>query len=164
MGEIDKPHKEGCSESELPTARTVSNLRILDTGETLNLNSDRWSFTLKCKTLKIQVTLNSALYFFTFSQSKTLKVTLSDCISLPPANKVCEGYVFTGVCLSTVGSRSLSGGSLVSAGGSLSRGGFCKGDPPYGNQRAVRILLECILVQRYVCYKHKVMLTLSAND
>ena len=25
-------------------------------------------------------------------------------------------------------------------------GGLCKGDPPYGNERAVRILLECILV------------------
>ena len=24
-------------------------------------------------------------------------------IALPPANEVCEGYVFTGVCLSTVG-------------------------------------------------------------
>ena len=147
MGEIDKSHKEGCSESELPAARTVSNLRILDTGETLNLNSDRWSFTLKCKTLKIQVTLNSALYFFTFSQSKTLKVTLSDCISLPPANKVCEGYVFTGVCLSTRGS--LSSGVTVQRGlflwglhpgGSLSRGslleGLCQGDPPSVRLRA----------------------------
>ena len=50
MGEIDKSHKEGRSESELPAARTVSNLRILDTGETLNVNGDRWSFALKCKT------------------------------------------------------------------------------------------------------------------
>ena len=124
---------------------------------------------------------------------------------LPPANEVCEGYVFTGVCLSTGGgSRSLirevsipgwgslsrgggswslsrgvsipgasvqgdisvqgvSGGSLsrrvLSQGvsvqgrgtlsgrslsrGSLSRrGGLCHGEiPPYGNERAVRILL-----------------------
>ena len=31
-------------------------------------------------------------------------------------------------------------------GGSLSGGCLCHGDPPYGNERAVRILLECILV------------------
>ena len=52
---------------------------------------------------------------------------------LPPANEVCEGYVFTGVCLSTRGSRSLSKGSMSQGGvsvwgvslsrGSLSRGG-----------------------------------------
>ena len=36
------------------------------------------------------------------------------------------------------------GGSL--SGGSLSRGGLCYGDPPYGNERAVCIPLECILV------------------
>ena len=39
---------------------------------------------------------------------------------------------------------SLSGGFLSRE--SLSRGGLYKGDPPYGNERAVRILLECILV------------------
>ena len=52
-------------------------------------------------------------------------------------NKVCEGYVFTGICLST------------------GEGGLCPEDvsvtatpPPtrYGNVWAVRILLECILV------------------
>ena len=50
---------------------------------------------------------------------------------VPPANEVCEGYVFTGVCLST--------------GGSLSRG-----DPlssVVGVSVYVRILLECILVK-----------------
>ena len=30
-------------------------------------------------------------------------VKLPTCRSLPPANEVCEGYVFTGVCLSTLG-------------------------------------------------------------
>ena len=44
---------------------------------------------------------------------------------LPPANEVCEGNVFTGVC--------------------LSRGGSVR-KTPYGNVRGVRILLECILV------------------
>ena len=28
---------------------------------------------------------------------------LLECLYLPPANEVCEGYVFTGVCLSTRG-------------------------------------------------------------
>ena len=50
-------------------------------------------------------------------------------MSLPPANEVSEGNVFTGVCLSTEGgplSRdSLSEGSL--SGGSLSRGVFLSG-------------------------------------
>ena len=31
-------------------------------------------------------------------------------IFLPPANEVCEGYVFTGVCLSTGGRAWLPGG------------------------------------------------------
>ena len=30
-------------------------------------------------------------------------MTLAILLSLPPANEVCEGYVFTGVCLSTLG-------------------------------------------------------------
>ena len=56
---------------------------------------------------------------------------------LPPANKICEGYVFTPVCQSF-----------------CSQGGTWAGTPPpeqcmlgdTGNKRAVRILLECILV------------------
>ena len=83
-------------------------------------------------------------------------------ILLPPA--VLQGNVFTGVCLSR---GSLSRGSLVKGisvkGGSLSRGvsgqgslsreglcprGLCQGDPSYGKERAVRILLECILVHK----------------
>ena len=31
---------------------------------------------------------------------------------------------------------------------SLSRG-LCQGDPPYGKERAVRIILECILI--FIC-------------
>ena len=46
--------------------------------------------------------------------------------------------------------ESLSMGVLC-PGGSLSRevsvqGGLCQGDPPYSKVRAVRILLECIIV------------------
>ena len=53
---------------------------------------------------------------------------------------LCLGSLCLG-CLWPGGS--LSGGSLSR--GSLS-GGLCQGDPPYGNVRAVRMLLECILV------------------
>ena len=35
---------------------------------------------------------------------------------LPPANKVCEGYVFTGVCLSTGGHACFRGGVRASGG------------------------------------------------
>ena len=48
---------------------------------------------------------------------------------LPPANKVCEGYVFTGVCLYT-GGRSLGlcpGGLSLRPGGGLCQGGLCLG-------------------------------------
>ena len=61
------------------------------------------------------------------------------------------------------GGLRLGGGHLCPGRGSLSKevsvrqgslcpegvfvwGGLCHGDPPYGNERAVRLLLECILV------------------
>ena len=53
--------------------------------------------------------------------------------------------VFTGVCLSTGGGGLCPGGCL--SGGSLSRGVSVRETPPYSNMRAVRILLECILVE-----------------
>ena len=93
------------------------------------------------------------IIFFTFC---SLSVMIGTSLSLPPANEVCDGYVFTDVCLST--GRSLSGGSLS---GGLCLGGLCPGreslsgrppwteTPPYGNKRAVRILLECILVLKW---------------
>ena len=106
---------------------------------------------------------------------------------LPPANEVCEGYVFTGVCLSTGGPVWLlpggaymvamggcawllwRGACVVAPGGGMhgcSRGvcmvapggggvwllrvgGHASDTTRYGdtiNERAVRILLECILV------------------
>ena len=49
-------------------------------------------------------------------------------LCLPPTNEVCEGYVFTGVSLSTGWGLYPGGGSLT--GGSLSRGGFLLGRPP----------------------------------
>ena len=76
-------------------------------------------------------------------QTKSAKVMFSQ-VSVYPRGR--------GVALSTGGS--LSGEGEVSVGGgSLSRevsvgGGLCHRDPPpmYSNERAVRILLECILV------------------
>ena len=44
----------------------------------------------------------------------------------------------------TVRGVSVQGVSIK--GGSLSRGDLCQNRPLYGNERAVRILLECILV------------------
>ena len=44
---------------------------------------------------------------------------------LPPANVVCEGYVFTGVCLSTGGSGSPSWGGVLHPGGVFSIQGGC---------------------------------------
>ena len=59
---------------------------------------------------------------------------------LPPANEICKGYVFTGVCLSTRGLSLCPGGSQswgvsvhwsvsreISVQGDLCPGGFCPG-------------------------------------
>ena len=52
---------------------------------------------------------------------------------LPPANVVFEGYVFTGVCLSTGGGVLHPGGGSPSRGGSPSQGGFSiRGGSPSG--------------------------------
>ena len=60
-------------------------------------------------------------------------------------------FLHVSVILFTGGSRSLSMGGLCPGGGlcqgvSLSGRGLCHGDPTYGNEQAVRILLECILI------------------
>ena len=86
---------------------------------------------------------------------------------LPPATKLQQGNVFTSVCDSVHRGVSIQEGSLsegvsvqgVSVQGgpcprgvSVQRGGVCpsggslSGRSPYGYVRAVRILLECILV------------------
>ena len=81
---------------------------------------------------------------------------------LPPANKVCEGYVFTGVCLSTGGeylgkytSRQVHPLGKVYPRAGTPPGRYLPGagTPPghsacwdMVNKRAVRIPLECILV------------------
>ena len=72
---------------------------------------------------------------------------------LPPATKLGQGYIFTGVCGSVHRGGSWSWGGAWSWGGCMvpGGGGWCgwlhSGDPP-GRLllRAVRILLECILV------------------
>ena len=90
---------------------------------------------------------------------------------LPPANEVCEGYVFTPVCLSVwggvrggggvcmVGGHAWQGACMAGgmhgrgacvAGGMHDRGCVCVPPRHYKiwsvNACAVRILLECILV------------------
>ena len=78
---------------------------------------------------------------------------------LPPANEVCEGYVFTRVCLSTGdgGLQAHSQGEFEGSGWGVSRttsGGqgvsqhALRQTPPQQTLllRTVRILLECILV------------------
>ena len=69
---------------------------------------------------------------------------------LPPANEVCEGYVFTGVCLSTV----VGGLPHCMLGHTIPRHTSPLGRPPplcsacwdTVNKRAVCIPLECNLV------------------
>ena len=111
-----------------------------------------------------------------------VSTTLDNLNLLPPANEACEGYVFTGVCLSTRGGmRGCRGGCVVVGGQVWLQGGAwlwagmcgCGGVCGCGghvwlwgewgacvvvgggmhrirrdtvNERAVRILLECILV------------------
>ena len=111
-----------------------------------------------------------------------LKSVTKICILLllPPANVVCEGYVFTGVCLSTGGERrppwqgdphplarrppwqgDPQQGEPPGRETPPARRPPWQGDPPANrhppgketpplNVRAVRILLECILVSHSV--------------
>ena len=86
--------------------------------------------------------------------------------SLPPANEVWGKVMFLhlSVILFTGGGSRwvyLGGGEGgLCPGGSLSGEGLCQEDPPYGKERAVRILLECILVilmftSSFECLPHK---------
>ena len=78
---------------------------------------------------------------FKISKQDSSIFVLDVCVSLPPATKWQEGDVFTPVCDSVQGVSD--------------QGGLCPGEegvsvretlpPLYGNVRAVRILLECIL-------------------
>ena len=54
---------------------------------------------------------------------------------------LCPG----GLCLGFSLQGGLYSGESLSKGVSV-QGGLCQGDPPYSNARAVRILLECILI------------------
>ena len=67
-------------------------------------------------------------------------------IFLPPANEVCEGYVFTGACLSTGGGGVRGGGVGVRGRGMCVAVGRGAWQERWPLQWAVRILLECILV------------------
>ena len=107
------------------------------------------------------------------------QLTCPDGLVIFTARKVCEGYVFTGVCLSTEGAC-VVGGSVRGRGDAWGRvwlGGMCgrganawQGVCVVGghawqgvrathalrqilwhtvNERVVRTLLECILVRKY---------------
>ena len=85
--------------------------------------------------------------FYTNGGSSILYTCLWFCSrggGLCPGDDLCPGgslFRWRGLCSGE--------GSLCPEGvsGQVSvRGGFCQGDPPHGNGRAARILLECIFV------------------
>ena len=73
---------------------------------------------------------------------------------LSPANEVCEGYVFTGVCLSTGGLGLCPGGGVsvqgisVWVGLCLGLSGFCSG---WSLSGALWFLFRMVSVQRCLC-------------
>ena len=86
---------------------------------------------------------------------------------LPPTNKVCEGYIFTNVCLSTgegvsVQGDLLSGGSLsrgsLSRGVSVKGGGLCPQGVPVTESPS--IILMCL---QYVPYWNAFLLYFPSN-
>ena len=102
--------------------------------------SDLSTFTIKIKPFQ-----NRSV---TFTKSVKYRVT-----SLPPANEGCEGYVFTGVCLSTRGgSWSLSrvvsiGGGVLCPGVLCWAGGLC----PEGSLLGAGVCVQGVLCLRGVC-------------
>ena len=111
-----------------------------------------------------------------FASSIPEKIQTKTIAFLPPATKLREGNVFTPVCHSihrwgvSVRGVSVRGSGLcsrgisvwglsvqrglcpregLSPGGALPGGSLSGRPPPYVNVRAVRILLECILVLHY---------------
>ena len=101
------------------------------------------------------------VFHYDTQATSTFHLTRNLNISLPAANEVCEGYVFTRICHSVHrGWRAWQGGGVRGGGGMRGRGDAWQGGhappPPdtkrYGdtvNERVVRILLECILVKIY---------------
>ena len=81
---------------------------------------------------------------------------------LPPATKLGQGYIFTGVCDSVHrGAGCMVPEGMPGLGGAWSRGGSRSrgpgGDTPPPGQlllRAYRILLECILVINVCCQRN----------
>ena len=80
----------------------------------------------------------------------------------PPATKLGQGYIFTGVCHSVNGGMSALGGCVPALGGTCSGGVSAPGgsvcsreglvETPPGRPLlwAVRIILECILVDNKI--------------
>ena len=109
--------------------------------------------------------LFAALWFFAsfeqlgvFGKTNELQIPVKVCWFLdllPPADEVCEGNVFTGVCLSTGGGVLCPGGGLCLGGlsggclclGGLCPGGLCQGDP------------HTVMCRRYASYWNAFLLT-----
>ena len=74
---------------------------------------------------------------------------------VPPATKLGQSYIFTGVCDSVQGGGLVRGGCLVGGVCSFLGGGYLVETPPPGRLllRAVRILLECIFIYFPLCLK-----------
>ena len=81
--------------------------------------------------------VNALITFITAHKRSCVKVMFSQVFVCPRGGGFCPGGSLS------EGSLSRGRGSL--SGGSLSRGSLL-GRPPYGNDRAVCILLACILV------------------
>ena len=80
---------------------------------------------------------------------------------LPPATKLGQGYIFTGVCDSVHrggmcgcrGACVVAGGCMVGGPAWLQGGGMRRARRDTANERALRILLECILVIFFVTFQ-----------
>ena len=81
---------------------------------------------------------------------------------LPPANEVCEGYVFTAVCLSTGGGLGHCPGVFCPGGRSLSRGisvqgglcpgrGFCPGGSLFRKVSVQGVSVQVVSVLGGLC-------------
>ena len=91
-------------------------------------------------------------YFVTARKRSLRRLCFHRCLSVHSGGVLgfCPGGLSLGGSLSGgVSVRGVSAQGALSGGGSLSMGGLCQGEPPapmYGNEWAVRVLLECILV------------------
>ena len=146
-----------CAKCDLQVARVecqwwMHNFGVWFTWRLLELSTDRAPACNLWKVKSDKLSLKCTVYNAnTGWRPKHLYCSLIGLITfLPPANEVCEGYVFTGFCLSTGGLSVSVPGEGVSVQGGLCLEGVSvretpqDKDPPYRKERTVCILLECI--------------------